>query len=175
MERTQEPKTIYTRFGSKRNCQARWSKAGAQVQCAITNITHGEDSQGVEMPDGERDGRSDIIAQIETQRQELEKTVGRAASCAAALRKLRELLDQERAVSCLRDPGTRSSPEIKAVMAEIDRVTKMSTITGRISLPESARDRPRPGPDQRHPLRRNGPRNSFRKKGRRTMGRSGDR
>jgi hypothetical protein len=117
----------------------------------------------------------DIIAYIEMQRQEIEKTAGRAASSRAALRKLHELLDQEKATLHVRGPGAESSPNVEAVLAEIGRVKKLAAATGRISPPEGA------GAGLRHPfrqgqqVRRNASRKSSTGRGRRTMERRGGR
>ena len=112
---------------------------------------------------------TDIIANIEMQRQEMEKEAGLAAACSEALRKLHELLYREKKALQLHGPSTGHSANIEAVMIEIKRVKKLSGITSQGSIPKTAR------PGQRQVSWQNEPRNPSRNRGRRTMGRSSDR
>ena len=114
------------------------------------------------------DDMMNAIAHIEIHRQELEKESNRAAACNQALRKLHELLDQERAALQAHGPDAGRAENIEAVVAEIERVKKLASTGGRSANPRHGRpqQQPRPvGPGQPH----NRPRN----KGRRTMGRRG--
>ena len=112
---------------------------------------------------------TDIIANIEMQRQEMEKEAGLAAACSEALRKLYELLDREKKALQPHGPSTGHSANIEAVMIEIKRVKKLSGITSQGSIPKTAR------PGQRQVSWQNEPRNPSRNRGRRTMGRSSGR
>lgn len=112
---------------------------------------------------------TDAIAGIEMHRQELEKEAGLAAACSEALRKLHELLDHERAAQQLHAPGTKHPANIEAVTTEIKRIQKMAGVRTQAAIPRN----PRPG---QHPASaRSGTRILPRTKGRRTMGRRGDR
>ena len=111
----------------------------------------------------------DIIANIEMQRQEMEKQAGFAAACSGALRKLHELLDREKKALQLHGPSTAYPANIEAVTIEIKRVKKLAGITSQGSIPKSA------PPKQRQVSRQNEPRNPTRNRGRRTMGRSSGR
>ncbi len=111
---------------------------------------------------------TDSIAHIEMHRQEAEKEGGLAAACSEALRKLHELLANERQ-SLQHSPEAAHSPNIEAVTIEIERVKRLA---GHASQRPGSRD-PRPGKHQPSP--RSAPRNSSRGKGRRTMGRNGGR
>jgi hypothetical protein len=111
----------------------------------------------------------DIIASIEMQRREAERVMGGPAACSGALRSLQELLDRENAALQLHGPATDHSANVAALTIEIGKVTKMASLTGRISAPKNVYT------GQREVLRRNAPRNPARNRGRRTMGRSGGR
>ena len=67
---------------------------------------------------------TDIIANIEMQRQEMVKEAGLAAACSAALRRLHELLDREKEALQLHGSSTGHPANIEAVTIEISRVTK---------------------------------------------------
>ncbi len=112
---------------------------------------------------------TDIIANIEMQRQEIVKESGLAAACSAALRKLHELLDREKKALQLHGSSTRHSANIEAVMIEIKKVKKLAGTTSQGSIPKSVR------PGQRQVPWQNEPRNPTRNRGRKTMGRSSDR
>ena len=113
------------------------------------------------------DEMMDAIAHIEIHRQAMEKETNRAAACNEALRKLHELLDQERAALQSHGPDAGRAENVAAVVAEIERVKKLAGAGGQGGNPRHGRSQqPRPvGPGQQH----NRPRN----KGRRTMGRRG--
>ncbi len=113
---------------------------------------------------------TDAIAHIEMHRQETQKEAGLAAACSEALRKLNELLQGEQAAAQPQGPGGGHLANIEAVMIEIKRVKKLADVgsQGAILRHTHSGQRqaaPRPG----------GPRNPARNKGRRTMGRRGDR
>ncbi|HEV2009326.1 MAG TPA: hypothetical protein VGQ88_11455 [Burkholderiales bacterium] len=113
---------------------------------------------------------TDAIALIEMQRQYMEKESGLATACNEALRKLHELLNQETAATQPSGPGGGHTVNVEAVMIEIKRVKKMAGIGSQnIILKHS-----RPGRQKQAP-RPNGSRNPARDRGRRTMGRRGDR
>ncbi len=57
----------------------------------------------------------DAIADIEMQRQGMEKEAGLAASCSSAPRKLRELLDREKGALQLHGAGTGPPANVDAV------------------------------------------------------------
>ena len=111
----------------------------------------------------------DAIAHIEMQRQEMEKESGLAAACSEALRRLHELLDREQAAPQLHGPGTGHLANVEAVMIEIKRIKKLVGITNQGAISKH------PRPRQHQVSLRSGARNPSRNKGRRTMGRRGDR
>lgn len=110
-----------------------------------------------------------MIADIEMQRQAMEKDAGLAASCSSALRRLHELLDREKEALQLCGPDAGHPGNVEAVAIEIERVKRLAVITGQGPIPGSAR------PGQRQVSWRNAPRSPARNKGRRTMGRAGGR
>ena len=112
---------------------------------------------------------TDIIANIEMQRQEMVKEAGLAAACSAALRRLHELLDREKEALQLHGSSTGHPANIEAVTIEIKRVKKLAGIMSQGSIPKSAR------PGQRQVSWQNGPQNPSRNRGRRTMGRGSGR
>lgn len=112
---------------------------------------------------------TDMIANIEMQRQEMEKEAGLTAACREALRKLHELLDREKKALQPHGPSTGHSANIEAVMIEIKRVNKLSGITSQGSIPKTARH------GQRRVSWQNAPGSPSRNRGRRTMGRSSGR
>lgn len=111
----------------------------------------------------------DSIAHIEMHRQEMAKEAGLATACTEALRKLHELLDHEREALQQPVPGSAHSANIEAVTTEIEKVKKLARITSQGAISRN----PRPG--QHQASLQNGPRNPNRNKGRRTMGRRGER
>lgn len=112
---------------------------------------------------------TDGIAAIEMHRQGTEKESGLAASCSEALRKLHELLAQEKESLQSSGPDSVSALNVEAVANEIKRVQAMVGGKGQGPMPKNARPRGRQlqRPEKAH----NAPRN----RGRRTMGRTGGR
>jgi hypothetical protein len=112
---------------------------------------------------------TDSIAHIEMQRQDAQREEGLAAACRDALRKLQELLAQERAAIQAHSPHLARSANIDAVTIEIDRIKRLAG--GANSRPGA-----RQAPAGRHlAAPANAPRNRARNKGRRSMLRSGGR
>jgi len=109
------------------------------------------------------------IAQIEAHRQGVARESNVAAACNEALRRLHELLDEERKRLQFVGPGPERAEDIKAVTVEIERVKTLVGTAGKGAMRGHQRDqRPRGmRPDQPH--------NRLRTKGRRTMGRTGGR
>jgi len=116
----------------------------------------------------------DMIADIEIQRQAMEKNAGLAASCGAALRKLHELLEREKEALQLHGAGTGHPANVEAVAIEIERVKRLTVTRGQGHPPRNA-DRAGPRWVSRQKSWQNAPRNPARNKGRRTMGRAGGR
>lgn len=113
---------------------------------------------------------TDGIAAIEMHRQGTEKESGLAVACSEALRKLQQLLEQEKEALQLHGPDTVFAANVEAVTNEIKRIQAMAGIKGHGSMPRNARPggaRQVPRADKAH----NPPRN----RGRRTMGRTGGR
>ena len=112
---------------------------------------------------------TDGIAAIEMHRQGTEKESGLAAACSEALRKLHELLEQERAALQQHGPDTVFALNVEAVANEIKRVQSMAGIRGQGPVYKNARpsERQAPRPEKSH--------NAARTRGRRTMGRTGGR
>jgi len=112
---------------------------------------------------------SDMIADIEMQRQATVKEGGLAASCSAALRRLHELLDREKEALQLRGADAGHPENVEAVATEIERVKGLTVITSPGPAPKGAY------PGQRKVAWRNAHRSPARNRGRRTMGRAGGR
>ena len=112
---------------------------------------------------------TDGIAMIEMHRQGTEKESGLAAACSEALRKLNDLLEQEKANLQQHGPDTVLTLNVEAVANEIKRVQAMAGIKGHGPIHRNPRssERQLPRPEKSH----NAPRN----RGRRTMGRTGGR
>jgi hypothetical protein len=110
-----------------------------------------------------------MIADIEAQRQAMEKEAGLAAACSSALRKLHELLDREREALQLRGPTAGHPENVEAVTAEIERVKQLTVVMSH------GLTRKGEYPGQRKTSWRNAHRSPARNKGRRTMGRAGGR
>ena len=111
----------------------------------------------------------DAIADIETQRQAMEKEGGLAASCSSALRRLLELLDREKKTLTEHGPDAGHPENVEAVTAEIERVKGLAATTNPGPAPRGAY------PGQRKATWRDAQRSPARNKGRRTMGRGGGR
>jgi hypothetical protein len=116
------------------------------------------------------DDVTDSIAHIEMHRQLAIKEAGLAVSCSEALRKLQELLDGERAALRRQEGDAGHSANIDAVTIEIEKVKKLARAAG---AEGSVSRHLRPGQPQ--VLRQNARPAPARNKGRRTMGRPGDR
>lgn len=126
----------------------------------------------------------DAIAHIEMHRQVAEKETGLASACSEALRKLHELLELERAALQLASPDVGHSANLNAITNEINKVKKLSGAGGS-DRPKQKQEQRRSGgggggggnggqqPQPSGP-RKGGP-NQPRNKGRRTMGRRGER
>ena len=112
---------------------------------------------------------TDGIAAIEMHRQGTEKESGLAAACSEALKKLHELLAQEKEALQLQGPDTVCAINVEVVENEIKRVQAMTGGKGQGPMSRNARPRERqmPRPDKAH--------NPARNRGRRTMGRAGGR
>ncbi len=113
---------------------------------------------------------TDGIAAIEMHRQGTEKESGLAVACSEALRKLQQLLEQEKEALQLQGPDTACAANVEAVANEIKRIQAMAGIKGQGSAPRNAR----PGGERQVP-RADKSHNSPRNRGRRTMGRTGGR
>jgi hypothetical protein len=111
----------------------------------------------------------DTIAEIEVQRQAMEKEGGLGSASSGALRRLHELLDRERAALQLQGPVPGSPANIDAVTIEIERVKRLGGMASAGAIPKSAR------PERQSVSWQNAPRNSSKSRGRRTMGRAGGR
>lgn len=113
----------------------------------------------------------DAIAHIEMHRQDSERESGLAAACSEALRKLHELLEAERAV--LQQQGAGHSANLDAVTNEINKVKRLAGMSSQERPKQKQEHRggqqPQPG------SARKGTPNAPRNKGRRTMGRRGER
>ncbi len=113
---------------------------------------------------------TDGIAAIEMHRQGTEKESGLAAACSEALRKLHELLEQEKAALQEHGPDTVFALNVEVVANEIRRVQAMSGIKGQGPMHKNdarPRERQAARPEKSHNVPRN--------RGRRTMGRTGGR
>jgi hypothetical protein len=126
-------------------------------------------------PEGVSDEVTDGIAHIEMHRQEAVKDSGLAVACSEALRKLQELLEEQRTVALQTDPQGRS-PDVEAVMLEIRKVKGLAGNGGdKQNKQNHARRNARPAQPQgggRPGGRGNGgPHGPPRNKGRRTVGR----
>ena len=116
------------------------------------------------------DDVTDGIAYIEMHRQIAATETGLAVACSDALRKLHQLLDGERAALEGRASAAGRSANLDAVTDEIEKVKKLVR----------AANGEGPGAKQLRPRQHQAPRQNARPapagtKGRRTMGRSGER
>jgi hypothetical protein len=111
----------------------------------------------------------DRIAEIESQRQAMQKDAGLAASCSAALRKLHELLEHEKEALQLRGANAGHPENVEALTIEIERLKGLGVTTSQGPASRSAYR------GQRRMSWRNAHRSPDRNKGRRTMGRAGGR
>ena len=111
----------------------------------------------------------DAIADIEAQRQAMEKNAGLGASCSSALRKLHELLEREKEALQLHGQDAGHRENVETVTLEIERVKGLAANKGRNSFPGNG------SAGRRQLTWRNAHRSPPRNKGRRTMGRTGGR
>ena len=116
------------------------------------------------------DDVTDSIAHIEMHRQIAAKEVNLAVSCSEALRKLHELLHSERATLQRQESGAGHAANINAVMIEIEKVKRLA----RAASAEGPVSKQLRSGQQQVPWQNARP-SPARNKGRRTMGRSGDR
>jgi hypothetical protein len=114
-------------------------------------------------------GAIEAIAEIEVQRQAMEKEAGLAAACSSALRKLHELLDHETEALQLRGPAAGHPQNVEAVTTEIERVKQLTV--AKSQGPSRKGGYTGPGKTSW----RNAQYSPARNKGRRTMGRGGGR
>jgi hypothetical protein len=115
---------------------------------------------------------TDSIAHIEMHRQEMAKETSLAAACNEALRKLQDLLKQEQEVLHGNGPHPQRTANLAAVTEAIDRVKRM---TGGKNQGASPNQRPGGGGGRRQSSPRGQNQGPPRNKGRRTMGRRGER
>ncbi len=113
---------------------------------------------------------TDGIAAIEVHRQGTEKEEGLAVACAEALRKLHELLEQEKTALQQNTQDVVLAANVEVVANEIRRVQSMSGVKGQGSASRNARPR-----DPQAPRQDGKAHNPPRNRGRRTMGRAGGR
>ena len=110
------------------------------------------------------------IVRIRMHRQEMQKETGPSAASNEALRKLHELLERERHALQVHVPAAGHTANIEAVTAEIEAVRKLTNAgtkpAGRV---------PAQGQPKKRMATPSAPHNRPRNKGRRTMGRRGDR
>ena len=113
---------------------------------------------------------TDSIAHIEMHRQEMAKEASLASACNEALRKLHELLKHEQEELQKNGPDSQHKANIAALTGAIERVKRL---TGVKNPGPPSKDR-RPEGRRQTPMRgaNAGP---ARNKGRRTMGRRGER
>ena len=133
-------------------------------------MEHGSTTSSVREPEAPADDITDAIALIEMHRQESAREAGLANACNEALRRLHEILLHEQEAAQRHGPGTRHPANIAVLTGAIEKVKRLAGAAS-----QGAGYRPVQGQTQRKTQppgpRRQPPRN----KGRRTMGRSGDR
>jgi bacterioferritin-associated ferredoxin len=112
---------------------------------------------------------TDAIAFIEVHRQEAAKETSLGQACAEALRKLHELLEQERATSQPADPKGGNSVNVEAILQEIKKVKGLAGNSHHDQGPRPPRNNSNARPAQQQ---RPAPHGQPRNKGRRSMGRS---
>ncbi|MGH8865601.1 MAG: hypothetical protein ACREVZ_13290 [Burkholderiales bacterium] len=113
---------------------------------------------------------TDSIAHIEMHRQEMAKEASLATACNEALRKLQELLKHEQEELQKNGPDSRHTANMAALTSAIERVKRLA---GAKDSGPPSRDR-RPGGRRQTPMQGANPAPA-RNKGRRTMGRRGER
>ena len=104
---------------------------------------------------------TDAIAHIEMNRQETVKESGLAHACSESLRKLNELLEQERAVAQTTNPPGGNLVNIEAINREIRKVKSLAGNGGNDSPrpPRHSQQPPQQNSAQPSPGGRGGPRN----------------
>ncbi|MBI2750732.1 MAG: hypothetical protein HYX43_15790 [Burkholderiales bacterium] len=110
---------------------------------------------------------TDLIANIEMHRQEIERETGLDASRDYALRRLRQALLVEQEESRLQGPSAARLASTEALAVEIRRVETLASIASRRPTVAPRRDSPAPLRESR----RDAQRKSSKPRGRRTMGR----
>ena len=115
---------------------------------------------------------TDNIAHIEMHRQEMAKETSLASACNEALRKLHELLKQEQEELQKNGPHPQHTANLTALNEAIERVKRLSG--AKSPGPSSREQRPGGGGRRQAPMRGANP-GPARNKGRRTMGRRGER
>ena len=85
---------------------------------------------------------TDGIAAIEMHRQGTEQESGLAVACSEALRKLQQLLEQEKEALELHGPDTVSAANVEAVANEIKRIQAMAGVKGQGPMPRNTRPSP---------------------------------
>jgi hypothetical protein len=113
---------------------------------------------------------TDSIAHIEMHRQEMAKETSLASACNEALRKLQELLKHEQEELQKSGPDSQHTANMAALTGAIERVKRLAGVKN--SGPASKDRRPEGG--RQSPTRGANPAPA-RNKGRRTMGRRGER
>lgn len=113
---------------------------------------------------------TDSIAHIEMHRQEMAKEANLASACNEALRKLHELLKHEQEELQKSGPQSQHTANIAALTGAIERVKRLAGVKNpgppsKDRRPEGRRQTPMRGANQA----------PARNKGRRTMGRRGER
>ena len=120
-------------------------------------------------PEQAADDITDAIAQIELHRQESAKVAGLATACNEALRKLHEMLHREQEAVQRHGPGTRHPANIAVLTAAIEKVRKLAGAGSKGARVHMQ------GRGQKRISSSGAPYQPPRNKGRRTMGRRGDR
>ncbi len=113
---------------------------------------------------------TDNIAHIEMHRQEMAKEASLASACSEALRKLQELLKHEQEEMQKNGPDSQHKANIAALAGAIERVKRL---TGVKNAGPASKDRRPEG--RRQPSMHGASPGAARNKGRRTMGRRGER
>jgi hypothetical protein len=113
---------------------------------------------------------TDSIAHIEMHRQEMAKETSLASACSEALRKLQELLKHEQEESQESGPDSQHKANMAALTGAIERVKRLAGAKN----PAPPSKNQRPGGRRQTPMRGVNP-GPARNKGRRTMGRRGER
>ena len=116
---------------------------------------------------------TDSIAHIEMHRQEMAKETSLASACNEALRKLHELLKHEQEELQKNGPLPQHTANIAALNEAIERVKRLSGVKN--PGPPSREQRPGGGGGRRQTPMRGANPGAARNKGRRTMGRRGER